>query len=245
MAGGERSAPAGDEAERPAGKAGDLDALAGYLRVLGNAKRLRLLQFLVEPHYIEEIASELKMARQTAQEHIQQLLDIGVVKRNRGRRDHGPVTEYVVVPQRLFAVGVQLGDLGGLEPEGGPKKRIVERTQATPGEEPAPEPAAAPGAHLLVLSGPNAGSVFPLVGSGPRWTIGREEDRDLRITHDPFVSGTHAEVQRGPTGLVLVDVYSSNGSFVNFRRLPRGGRVPIRTGDVLGIGRTLLVYQSE
>lgn len=222
-----------------------VESLAEDLAALSNEQRLRMLHLLTRPRYAEELASDLDMSRQSVLKHIEKLEERGFVRSMAGRRATGPVTEFVVVPQRLFAVGVQLGDLGKLEPEGGPQKRVVERTQMSPGEEPSPETgASAPGGHLLILSGPNTGTRFPLAGMA-RWTIGREDDRDLRITHDPFVSGNHAEVQVTPAGFVLVDVFSSNGTFVNFKRLPRGGRVPIRNADVLGIGRTLLVYQAE
>jgi len=44
---------------------------------------------------------------------------------------------------------------------------------------------------------------------------------------------------------VLVDVFSANGTFLNFARIPRGGRVPLKVGDVIGLGHTFLVYQRE
>ena len=126
--------------------------------------------------------------------------------------------------------------------------RRVERTQhmTDPGDPtpPVPDTEAARG-HLLILDGPNQGTRYQLDGEGPRWTIGREEDRDLRIKHDPFVSSNHAEIQVDWQGVSLVDVFSSNGTYVNFMKLPRGGRVPLKVGDVLGIGHTNLVYQKD
>jgi pSer/pThr/pTyr-binding forkhead associated (FHA) protein len=44
---------------------------------------------------------------------------------------------------------------------------------------------------------------------------------------------------------VIVDIYSSNGTFVNFGQLPEGGRTTIEQGDVVQLGRTSLVYQRR
>lgn len=191
------------------------------------------------------------MSRQSALKHIEKLEERGFVRALHGRRPTGPVIEYLVNPSRLFAVGVALGDLGKLEPEGGPAVKFSEKTVVVASEDGgrAVAPTGASGvtepAQLLVATGPAAGTRFLLSQDKRRWTIGRDEDRELRLTHDPFVSARHAEVQSERAGAVLVDVYSSNGTFLNFSRLPRGGRVPLRQGDVIGVGHTILVFQAE
>ena len=152
------------------------------------------------------------------------------------------------MPQRLFATGVAIGDLGNLEPEGGPSIKTDDRTvvlDQAGGPQQAPPSAAARAAHVLLINGPAAGSRYVLQGDVSRWTIGRDEDRNLRLAHDPFISGRHAEIQQDGGGHVLVDVFSANGTFLNFSRIPRGGRVPLKLGDVIGLGHTFLVYQHE
>ena len=229
-----------------------LETLANDLDALSNLQRLRLLHLLTRPRYGEEMAEALGMSRQSALKHIEKLEERGFVRALSGWRATGPVIEYIVVPQRLFAVGVAIGDLGKLEPEGGPATKHQERTIIL-GTDPAPTVATPPEpseqaparAHLLVINGPTAGTRFDLSGPGPRWTIGREEDRHLRLTHDPFVSGRHAELQVDFKGMTLVDAFSANGTFLNFTRIPRGGRVPLKVGDVIGVGHTHLVYQRE
>ncbi|MGQ0536818.1 MAG: FHA domain-containing protein, partial [Methanobacteriota archaeon] len=97
--------------------------------------------------------------------------------------------------------------------------------------------------QLLALTGPAIGVVFALSEGRTRWTIGRAKDRDVPLELDPFVSGAHAEIQLAAPGPELVDVFSSNGTHLNFAKIPRGGRVPLRVGDVVNVGRTHLVLQ--
>jgi len=224
-----------------------LDALAEDLDALSNLQRLRLLHLLTRPRYAEEIADALGMSRQSALKHIEKLQERGFVRSLHGRRTTGPVIEFLVVPQRLFAVGVGIGNLGNLEPEGGPAIKNADRTVVMdgPSAQRGNEAKAGPHATMLIINGPAAGSRFELPNEQNRWTVGRDEDRNLRLAHDPFISGRHAEIQVDANGHVLVDVFSANGTFLNFSRIPRGGRVPLKVGDVVGLGHTFLVYQRE
>ncbi|HWG92301.1 MAG TPA: FHA domain-containing protein [Candidatus Thermoplasmatota archaeon] len=231
------SVAAGEPGE---GEGTGYDALAGYLKALGNPKRLHLLQFLVKPHYIEEIATELKMARQTAQEHVQQLLDIGVIQRVRGRRDSGPVTEYVVVPQRLFAIHEEFGRLGVLEPD------LEELEALRAPTSPLTEGVAAPKENdlprLTIVHGRRIGHTTPLLGNGP-WLVGRDPNAAVSIDYDPFASTRHAEIRRVPGGFEVADLYSSNGTFADWKRLPRGGAQKLENGTVIRAGKTLIVFR--
>lgn len=224
------------------------EELCADLSALSNEHRLRLLHILTRPRYRGEIADALDMSRQSASKHIKKLTQRGFVREFQGWRDSGPVAEYQVAPKRLFALGMRIADLGKLEPEGGPGDEVEERTMMLATEdqpEACDEREPHPTAHLLIVSGPEAGTRVPLEGEGPRWTIGRDPDRDLEIDHDPFVSSRHAEVQVDPEGHALIDVFSSNGTRINFARLPEGGRTVLRPGDVVSVGRTSLVYQAS
>ncbi len=228
----------------------ELGQMAADLTALSNDNRLQLLHLLTEPRYAEEIADALDMSRQSALKHVDKLVERGFVRLVHGQRSSGPVKEYVTVPQRLFALGVRIGDMGKLKPEGGPQERRDERTMAfqedgTPVPEAADAGESEAARHLLILTGPRAGERYALEGQGPRWSIGRDEDRDLTIGHDPYVSAHHAEVHLHWRGLEIVDAFSSNGTRLNFKRIPKGGRVPLRVGDVIGVGHTQLVFQTE
>ncbi len=76
-----------------------------------------------------------------------------------------------------------------------------------------------------------------------RLRIGRADSADLCLGFDTEASRLHAEVERaGGEWLLIDDGLSSNGSFVNGERVP--GRRRLRSGDVLRIGTTLLVYRN-
>lgn len=226
-----------------------IDELAQDLTALSNPLRVRLLHLLTTPRYSEEIAEALGRTRQAATRHIEQLEARGFIEPMEGWRETGPVREYQVVPKRLFALGMTVADLGRLEPEGGPDVQRHDRTVQIPedmqGESEGPREDVEPvrSARLLLANGPEAGLVIDLDDEGPRWTLGRDEDRTLALTWDPYVSARHAEVQVDPRGHVLVDVNSFNGTILNFSTIPQGERVLLRPGDLLKLGHTLLVYQ--
>ena len=232
------SEPTGPRHEETPATDLDFAALARDLAPLGNEKRLELLHFLTRPHYLEEIASHLGMARQAAQKHVDQLLECGVVRRQAGRRASGPVTEYVVAPQRLFALGEEFARLGVLKPRA---EASLERTEVGGA---APARGVPEGPALVLVHGMDAGRFFPLAGGPGPWTLGREAARDVPLEYDPFASNRHAEIHLERGRHLLVDAFSTNGTFLNWEPLPRGGRAPLRPGDVVGVGRSLLVFRA-
>jgi len=68
-------------------------------------------------------------------------------------------------------------------------------------------------------------------------TVGRRDDNSLMID-DGFVSGAHAEVMFDQGTWWLVDLDSTNGTFVNGR--PVRARVRLADGDVVQFGRVSL-----
>jgi pSer/pThr/pTyr-binding forkhead associated (FHA) protein len=71
--------------------------------------------------------------------------------------------------------------------------------------------------------------------------IGRQPGCELCID-DGFVSRRHAIVVRDRDTSWLEDAGSANGTSLNGEQLLRGRRWPLRSGDVVGIGRIDLVY---
>lgn len=217
----------------------DREALADAFTVLSNERRLRLLEYLTEPHYVREIASHLGIARQAAQRHVDKLHEAGLVEKRRGERESGPVTVYVLAPERLFEIKERFAQLGKLEAsETGDLTRT--RVEGLPtGGQPRCE-----GPALVVAHGREPGQVFELDGSDP-WLVGRDSKNDIHLGYDPFASNRHAEIQRTSEGHTVVDRFSTNGTYRNWDRLDRGGQAPLTDGDVLRVGRTLLVYWSS
>jgi pSer/pThr/pTyr-binding forkhead associated (FHA) protein len=72
--------------------------------------------------------------------------------------------------------------------------------------------------------------------------IGRVEDNDIVITDDSFISSHHARIEVRPEGTWVVDLNSTNGSFVNGQRLT--GERSVRKGDRIQVGSTVLEMRS-
>jgi pSer/pThr/pTyr-binding forkhead associated (FHA) protein len=72
---------------------------------------------------------------------------------------------------------------------------------------------------------------------GNEKTIGRARRADF-IVDAGLVSRIHCRVAAGASGLEVVDLHSTNGTFVNGERI---GRSALKAGDRLGVGRVELV----
>lgn len=75
----------------------------------------------------------------------------------------------------------------------------------------------------------------------PRTTIGRRAHNDIVIDHIG-VSGEHAAIVQAPQGLLLQDLQSTNGTYVNEQAIEQHLLQP---GDVIGIGRYELQVADE
>jgi hypothetical protein len=72
--------------------------------------------------------------------------------------------------------------------------------------------------------------------------VGRDVTNDIALG-DPEVSRQHARLTKTPGGIVLEDLGSTNGSFVNGERL-MAPRV-LNTGDIVGLGENVtLAFES-
>ena len=75
----------------------------------------------------------------------------------------------------------------------------------------------------------------------PEFTIGRRPDNDLIIDH-AAVSGRHARIVQVQSVFFLEDVGSTNGTFVNDRRIDRR---QLQDTDVVTIGKHRLIFRDE
>lgn len=94
-------------------------------------------------------------------------------------------------------------------------------------------------ASLFVIKGANQGQRYDLDEAVV--ALGREQTNDIQL-HDTEVSRRHAEVRGDGEGFVLVDLKSSNGTFVNNQR---GDRFELHTGDRVTIGRTVMLFTAQ
>jgi len=71
---------------------------------------------------------------------------------------------------------------------------------------------------------------------GRRLNVGRASDNDLSL-NDSSVSKIHAALVMNQQGTLLVaDTGSTNGTYINGRRISYGESRPIEEGDVVGFG---------
>lgn len=96
----------------------------------------------------------------------------------------------------------------------------------------------APTHGILVLDGPQCGTIFPIDG---RATLGRASDSSIHLPHDG-VSRQHARIVSDSEGRhVLVDLDSTNGTLVDRFRVQR---LELRAGTIFEIMGTRMVYIS-
>jgi hypothetical protein len=100
-----------------------------------------------------------------------------------------------------------------------------------------PERAAGGKGEKLVIVEPveRKGHAFEL---GDELTVGRAAGCGVAIPDDTFISQVHARVFRRDGSFFVEDLGSTNGTFLN--RKPVSAAVPIRKGDRLQVGKTVL-----
>ena len=90
-------------------------------------------------------------------------------------------------------------------------------------------------------SGPDGGTQRTYDLSAPVTILGRGTDCDLRLV-DPGVSRHHAELRMEGGEVVLVDLGSTNGTFVNGQPVRR---MTLADGTQVTLGRTTLVFRRD
>jgi pSer/pThr/pTyr-binding forkhead associated (FHA) protein len=97
------------------------------------------------------------------------------------------------------------------------------------------------GVSVFVIVEPrqHRGASFTLSNS---LTLGRVADNDIALDDDTFMSSHHARIELRPEGVWVVDLDSTNGTFVNGQRVT--GDRSLRKGDRLQVGSTVLEMRS-
>lgn len=229
--------------------------LAQQLRALSQANRLHLLNLLREPKTIGNLIiapgpgraggrPERPITRQSVLEHLHKLEEVGLVKSRPAGKERSTQLEYVTVRTQLFAMMESLREVTETQP-------IV--------TDPSQTQAASPwstyrdtgtGPQLIVVHGAEPGKVFPLRPdartTGRGWILGRKTQCHVCLDYDPYASSENAEILRKDDGgFRLLDLRTArNGTWLNWKRLPLGAEAPLQAGDVIGIGRSLLVFRT-
>ena len=95
---------------------------------------------------------------------------------------------------------------------------------------------------VLVISGPLKGHNY-FVKSDTPILIGRSDEAIIKITYDNFCSRRHALLYwENKTGFIK-DLNSTNGTFVNNKRISQP--TELYNGDIIGLGDTKLVVSVK
>lgn len=118
------------------------------------------------------------------------------------------------------------------------------RTPAPPAP-PAPPVAPVSQLHglLQLQTGPMAGKSFR-IPAGRTVTIGRNPSKcELALPSYNVVSGTHCKIAFGNRTITILDLNSTNGTFVNGTRLTPGKAVTVREGATIQLANNTCVFQ--
>jgi DNA-binding transcriptional ArsR family regulator len=225
----------------------DVERLSAYLKALAHPNRLELLWLLriptaaadlhLRPRRRDDVLSaERAISRQAVLQHLESLEEVGVV--DRLPDEPGAPQRRVLNQARLFALIEDLRALTLIRPA---VRVDVDATLPQPRDA---QPAWPAGPKLVLASGPWEGHTFPLGGPGP-WSVGRSRSQDVSLAYDPYVSAEHARIVRGEGGALAVEPApgARNPCQVNFAPLSKGEARVLRPGDVVGVGRSALVFQ--
>lgn len=221
----------------------DDEALARGFDALANAVRLALLRELRSPKLLGAIrvaaeGEDAVISRQSVRRHLDVLLETGLVTQRETRGTRGETTEYALNPQRLFVLAEEALELAHMRSDLEPDAPTMPLGSTAP--------RALPGPCLVLVHGAAIGHVFPLSPPATRWRIGRHRDVEVALDFDPFASGESAVIERAQGGHEIVDAPAGrNPTRLNLVALPRGGRARLRHGDLIGVGRSLLLYRAD
>lgn len=239
----------------------DTERLSNVLSTLGNRQRLDILRQLTTPKNVGEIEAareeekngeirKVPLTRQAILSHIDKLEDVGLVDTRVAQGEGSHTKEYFTREDHLFMVLEEVRTLGNLAMDSGtggvPDRTLVQRQEPeTPDHEDAL-------AQLILIRGIREGRVFPLHSKATpaQWWIGRErqvgdEQVDVPLEYDLFISRKHAVLSHEDKRFMLRDAESLNGTVVNWNRELRGGEeIELEHGDVIGVGRSLLLFRN-
>ena len=94
------------------------------------------------------------------------------------------------------------------------------------------------------MQGPTGqrGKIF--VPKGGRISVGRNPSRCEVVLDDPAVSQVAAMIESDGASVFVVDLHTTNGTFLNEVRLAAGSRSKLNSGDGIRIGHTQLAFQG-
>lgn len=119
------------------------------------------------------------------------------------------------------------------EPKPAPLGSVPAAPQPAPPTAPASRPRGGPEKLVVVSPDTDKGKEFALADEV---TVGRAGGCAVLLTNDSFVSQLHARLFRRDGDLLVEDLGSTNGTFLNGKKV--AAAVPVRKGDKIQFGRT-------
>lgn len=219
-------------------------ALPDALDALANPVRLRMIRAVRTPRVLSEIEVDgraagddrpVNLSRQAVRWHLDRLLATGFVLDRPSRRAFGDAREYVLSHQRIYSLAEEIRGLARMRASVEP---VVETVPASPRAVSVKK-----GPRLVLVRGLEDGTTYDLSPPKTLWTIGRAREADVPLDFDSAVSAENATLRWDGTRHLLEDVLGSrNGTYHNFHRVDPARPVPLAHGDVVGVGRSLLLY---
>jgi DNA-binding transcriptional ArsR family regulator len=224
----------------------DYAALSGLLGALAYPVRLELLDRLRHPLSLGEIkvgalrdlgagGLDRAAAKQTVAKHLQRLVEVGLVRVEKQESGGRQVPLYNVVPPALYALVEELRDLSVF--------RVTDQGHdLTASLSAAPRPPMVKGPHFVLVHGIFEGKHYGL-DHGESATIGRHPSCTVRLEYDPYISGVNTHIEPMEDGLCIRDdPQSKNGTWLNWIPLAKGTAEPLVSGDLVGVGRSRLLF---
>lgn len=235
---------------RDSDSGGRFGALAARLDLLASPTRLEILHALRTSRHLSEIRvlpslsregenPERSLSRQGIQRHLEKLVEAGLVLRVPdvgGAQGDG----FVLAHEHLFAMVDEIRGLAKLR-----RARGIDALGPTRGREADDRRSLPPRPRLVVAYGRDDGVAFALNASpGGRWRIGRGASCEVSLDYDPFASTEHCVIERTGSGFQILDSGSRNGTLLNWEEIPRGRARKLASGDLVGVGRSVLAFQE-
>ena len=107
-----------------------------------------------------------------------------------------------------------------------------------------PKPAKGKGGtpgRIVILEPKERRGITVAIAAGSPVTIGRETDNTIVITDDTFISGHHSRITFVGGSVLLDDLASKNGTYLNGS--PISQQRTVHTGDRIQVGYTVLEAQ--
>lgn len=225
-----------------------LEELSEYLEVLSNPVRLRILKVIErEPKEITDIASRIDTSYANTKKHIDQLVRIGLVKKEAGFgretvKGIHPVWKFSLAEGSLEMLIKNLGVFSRVNIPmgfGGMQEKLESVRAAVISESGTTFPA------LHLMEGSWAGHTFLLkkehiaLGRNDPDSPSRAGESDV-VLPDNYAMVTritkpHAVISRSPAGWQIEDRGSSGGTYVNSELIAPMHKTPLKNGDTIDL----------